>query len=139
VQHRGGPPGFFKVLSPVQLAFADFRGNLQYVSAGNAAGNARASIIVMDYAERSRLKLLGTLRFVDVAQADAALVSRVNLPGYAGRVERVALLDLAAFDWNCSQHITPRYTAEEWKASLASSMPDHRDGEGSLSRRLQDR
>jgi uncharacterized protein len=113
VQHRGGPRGFFRVLSPVQLAFADFRGNLQYVSAGNAAGNARASIIVMDYAERSRLKLLGTLKFIEVAQADPALVRQVELPGYAARVERVALLDLAAFDWNCSQHITPRFTLEQ--------------------------
>ncbi len=113
VQHRGGPRGFLRVLSPAQLGFADFRGNLQYASAGNAAGNARASIIVMDYAERSRLKLLGTLRFIELAQADPALVRQVELPGYAARVERVALFDLAAFDWNCSQHITPRFTLEQ--------------------------
>jgi uncharacterized protein len=120
VQHRGGPTGFFKVLSPVQLAFADFRGNLQYVSAGNAAGNARASIIVMDYAERSRLKLLGMLRFIEIGQADAALVSQVSLPGYAARVERVALLDLAGFDWNCSQHITQRFTLEQLREAAAA-------------------
>ena len=120
VQHRGGPRGFFRVLSPTQLAFADFRGNLQYVSAGNAAGNARASIIVMDYAERSRLKLLGTLRFVELAQADAELARKVELPGYTARVERVARFDLAAFDWNCSQHITPRFTLEQLReAGLA--------------------
>jgi len=124
VQHRGGPPGFFKVLSPGKLAFADFRGNLQYISAGNAAGNARASIIVMDYAEQSRLKLFGMLRFVDLAQADPSLVREVSLPGYAARVECVALLELAGFDWNCSQHITQRFTLEQIRAAAAAHSQD---------------
>jgi uncharacterized protein len=131
VQHRGGPRGFFKVLSPVRLAFADFRGNLQYVSAGNAAGNARASIIVMDYAEQSRLKLLGTLRFLDVAQADAALIAQVTLPSYPARVERVAVLDLAGFDWNCSQHITQRFTIEQLREAAAHQRLSVVSAEGS--------
>ena len=112
VQHRGGPLGFVKVLSPTQLAFADFRGNRQYVSAGNVSRNDRVSIIVMDYELRQRLKLLGHVRFIDVAEADPALVRQVDLPGYRARVERVALIDVVAFDWNCPQHITQRFTQE---------------------------
>ena len=113
VQHRGGPKGFLRVLAPTRLAFADFRGNRQHLSAGNAVRNDRASSLVMDYAARRRLKLLGRLRFVDLADADAALVRQVELPGYAARIERVALFDVAAFDWNCPQHITQRFTLEE--------------------------
>jgi uncharacterized protein len=110
VQHRGGPVGFVKVVSPTRIAFADFRGNVQYVSAGNTLHDDRAAIIVMDYANRRRLKLLGHLRFVALADADPALVREVDLPGYRARVERVAVFDVAAFDWNCPQHITRRFT-----------------------------
>ena len=117
VQHRGGPRGFINVLSPAQIAFADFRGNRQYVTAGNASGDGRVAIIVMDYAHRRRLKLLGTLRFVDVDDADPALVARLQLPGYRARIERVALIDVVAFDWNCPQHITQRFTLDEVEAA----------------------
>jgi predicted pyridoxine 5'-phosphate oxidase superfamily flavin-nucleotide-binding protein len=120
VQHRGGPIGFVKVRSPTQIAFADFRGNVQYVSAGNVVHDDRVSIIVMDYANQRRLKLLGHLRFVDVADADPALVRQVELPGYRARVERVAIVDVAAFDWNCPQHITPRYTLAQVEAAARS-------------------
>lgn len=113
VQHRGGPPGFVRVLSPSQLAFADFRGNLQYVSAGNVARDDRVSLIVVDYANRRRLKLLGHLRFVDVADADAALIATVALPGYRATVERIAIIDVVAFDWNCPQHIPQRFSVEQ--------------------------
>ena len=99
VQHRGGPRGFLKVVSPTRITFPDFRGNRQYVSVGNASKNDRASMIVVDYARRRRLKLLGRLQFHEGA---------VELPGYAARVERVAVVDVEAFDWNCPQHITPR-------------------------------
>ena len=116
VQHRGGPPGFVRVRSPSQVAFADFRGNLQYVSAGNVARDDRASIIVVDVANRRRLKLLGHLHFVDLADADKALAASVALPGYRATVERVALFDVVAFDWNCPQHITQRFTADEVEA-----------------------
>jgi hypothetical protein len=118
VQHRGGPRGFMKVLSSAQLGFADFRGNRQYVSAGNVARDDRASIIVMDYVERRRLKLLGRLRFIAVAEADPALVRQVELPDYRARVERVVLFDVVAFDWNCPQHITQRFTLEQVEAAL---------------------
>jgi predicted pyridoxine 5'-phosphate oxidase superfamily flavin-nucleotide-binding protein len=113
VQHRGGPRGFVKVLSPSLIGFADFRGNVQYVSAGNAARNDRVAIIVMDYVRRQRLKLLGHLRFIAVADADPAVVKQIDLPNYRARIERVALIDVAAFDWNCPQHITQRFTLEQ--------------------------
>ena len=119
VQHRGGPAGFIRVLAPSQLAFADFRGNRQHVSEGNVSGENRVSMIVMDYARQQRLKILGRLRFTPIAEADPQLVQQLALPGYNARVERAAVLDLAALDWNCPQHITPRYTAEEVQAAAA--------------------
>ena len=117
VQHRGGPRGFLRVLGPTQLAFADFRGNRQFVSAGNVARDDRVSLIVMDYPNRRRLKLLGRLRFIDVADADPQLVARVELPDYRARIERVAVIDVEAFDWNCPQHITQRFTHAEIAAA----------------------
>lgn len=120
VQHRGGPKGFVTVLSPERIAFADFRGNLQYVSAGNAAGNDRVALIVMDYVHRSRLKLLGHLHFVDVSEADAELVRKVSPTGYPAQVERIAIIDVAAFDWNCPQHITQRYSRQQVEVMIDS-------------------
>jgi hypothetical protein len=118
VQHRGGPRGFVKVISPTRIAFADFGGNRQYVSAGNAARDDRVALIFMDYATRRRLKLLGHLRFEDIGAADAELVFAVELPEYRARVERVAVIDIEAFDWNCPQHITQRFTRAEVEAAL---------------------
>lgn len=118
VQHRGGPPGFLRVLSPTRLAFADFRGNRQFVSGGNAAGDDRVSLIVMDYPNRRRLKLLGRLTFIDSDKADPDLAAAIAVPGYRARVERVAVIDVEAFDWNCPQHITPRFTEAEFKAAI---------------------
>lgn len=120
VQHRGGPAGFLKVLSPSQIGFADFRGNVQFVSAGNTRRDDRVALIVMDYPRRQRLKLLGHLHFVPIAQADPDLVRRVELDGYRARVERVALIDVEGFDWNCPQHITPRYTAAQVETAVAT-------------------
>jgi predicted pyridoxine 5'-phosphate oxidase superfamily flavin-nucleotide-binding protein len=110
VQHRGGPRGFVRIVSPSRLAFADFRGNRQLVSAGNVSRDDRVSLIVMDYPNRRRLKLLGRLRFQAVEDADPALAAAVEVPGYRARVERIAVIDVEAFDWNCSQHITQRFT-----------------------------
>ncbi len=117
LQHRGGPRGFLRVLSPTQLAFADFRGNRQYVSAGNVAHDDRVSLFVMDYTNRQRLKLLGHLRFIDVGEADPELLAAVELPDYRARVERIGVIDVAAFDWNCPQHITQRFTLEQVEAA----------------------
>jgi predicted pyridoxine 5'-phosphate oxidase superfamily flavin-nucleotide-binding protein len=117
VQHRGGPAGFVKVLSPAQIGFADFRGNVQYVSVGNTVHDGRVAVIVMDYMNRQRLKLLGHLRFIAVSDADPELVRQVELPDYRARVERVALIDVSAFDWNCPQHITQRFTLAQVEAA----------------------
>ncbi|HSO07300.1 MAG TPA: pyridoxamine 5'-phosphate oxidase family protein [Pelomicrobium sp.] len=119
VQHRGGPAGFVKVLGPKTIAYADFRGNTQLISAGNAAGNDRVSLILMDYANRRRLKILGRIRFEDASRAAEDVRTVVELPGYRARVERVALIEVEAFDWNCPQHITPRYTEAEVRAAVA--------------------
>jgi len=118
VQHRGGPPGFLKVLGPKTLAFADFRGNTQLVSAGNAVGNDRVSLILMDYPHRQRLKLLGRIRFEDASRVDPEILKAVQLPAYRGRVERVAVIEVEAFDWNCPQHITPRFTETEVRSAV---------------------
>ncbi len=119
VQHRGGPAGFIRVLGPRRIAFADFGGNRQFVSAGNASRDDRVAMIALDYAQRQRLKLLGHLKFVDLADAAAELVAAVDLPGYAARIERIATIDVAAFDWNCPQHITERFTLDEIEAATA--------------------
>ena len=113
VQHRGGPPGFLRVLGPTRLAYPDFRGNTQLVSVGNVSTNDRISIILMDYPNRRRLKILGHLRVANVAAVSPEDLSAVELPEYVAHVERVFYVDVAAFDWNCPQYITPRFTAGE--------------------------
>ena len=110
VQHRGGPEGFLKVLSSNQLAYADFCGNTQLITVGNATKNDRCSLILMDYPNRRRLKILGHMRVEDSHSIDVADLAKVELPEYKARVERVVFIDVAAFDWNCAQHITRRYT-----------------------------
>ena len=105
IQHRGGPPGFLRVIDERTLAFADFRGNRQYISVGNLAENPRAMIFLIDYAGRQRVKLWG--RAVAV-EDDGALIARLADPGYGARVERAIVFTLEAWDANCPQHITPR-------------------------------
>jgi ferredoxin-NADP reductase/predicted pyridoxine 5'-phosphate oxidase superfamily flavin-nucleotide-binding protein len=112
VQHRGGPAGFLKVLDPKTLAFADFRGNVQYLSVGNLQKDDRISIIVMDYANQMRLKLIGRVRLVEAAD-DAGLMESLRTPGYRARIERAFVITLEGYDWNCPQHITPRFTESE--------------------------
>ena len=112
VQYRGGPGGFLRVLDDHTLGFADFRGNRQYVTTGNVAENDRVSLFLMDYAHQRRLKIFGHLRMID-ASADPNLVATLAVPDYAARSERAALIRVEAFDWNCPQHITPRFTHEE--------------------------
>ena len=120
VQHRGGPPGFIRTITPNRIAWPEFRGNRQYVSTGNLQNNDRASLIVMDHANRQRLKLLGRLQVQEIGAAAPDRVRLLELPGYRARTERVAQFEVEAFDWNCPQHITPRYTLEQiGTASLA--------------------
>ncbi len=118
VQFRGGPAGFLKVLDAKTIAYADFRGNVQYVSVGNLQGNDRVAIILMDYAHRRRLKLLGRVRLVTQVE-DPALMERLGVPGYRARVERATVITVEAFDWNCPQHITPRFTEAEVREGVA--------------------
>ncbi|MEO8752372.1 MAG: pyridoxamine 5'-phosphate oxidase family protein [Casimicrobiaceae bacterium] len=108
VQHRGGPPGFLHVLDARTLAFADFRGNRQYITAGNLAENDRAFIFLMDFAQQQRIKLWGRARIVD---DDAALVERLMPAGYRARPEHAIVFTVEAWDANCPQHI-PRMIAE---------------------------
>ena len=117
VQYRGGPPGFLRVLDEHTLGYAEFRGNRQYITAGNVAGSDRVSLFLMDYAHQRRLKLFGHLRLTE-AEADPALVARLAMPGYEATIERAALIQIEAFDWNCPQHITPRFTEAEIDAAL---------------------
>jgi predicted pyridoxine 5'-phosphate oxidase superfamily flavin-nucleotide-binding protein len=118
VQHRGGPPGFLKVLDEKTLGFADFRGNLQYISVGNLNADNRAALILVDYPNRARLKILAHIEVRDLG-AEPELAERLSLPGYKARPERAFLLRLETFDWNCQQHITPRYTMEDIEAAVS--------------------
>ena len=118
VQHRGGPTGFLKVLDETTLGFADFRGNRQYISLGNISADDRVALLLMDYPNRARLKILAHM---EVRELDAAsdLASRLALPRYRGKPERAFLLHLETFDWNCPQHITPRFTAAEIETAVS--------------------
>ena len=117
MQHRGGPPGFLRMLDETTLGFADFRGNRQYISLGNLAANDRACLFLMDYPHRARLKIYVRVEARDL-KGDPDLALRLATPGYRGLAERAFVLHLAAFDWNCQQHITPRFTERDLAASL---------------------
>lgn len=107
IQHRGGPPGFVKIITENQLAFPDFRGNRQYISTGNISANPRVCLFFMDYAHQQRLKLFAFANWLKLDEA-GELANIVALPNYRARIERVVTLDVVAFDWNCPQHISPR-------------------------------
>lgn len=112
VQHRGGAPGFVKPIDDKTIAFADYRGNRQYISRGNLRFDDRVSLIMMDYPRRARLKIYGHIEVVPV-DADPALAERIIDPALKAKPERILKLALEAFDWNCPQHITPRFTERE--------------------------
>lgn len=116
IQHRGGPKGFLKVLDDKRLAFADFGGNRQYISAGNLSENDQAAIFLMDYPNRRRIKLWGRAR---VVEDDPELLARLVEPGYKAKPERAFLFEVEAWDVNCPQHITPRYTEDQIAPALA--------------------
>ena len=134
IQHRGGPKGFLRVLDERTLAFADFRGNKQYISAGNLAGDERAALFLMDYPSRTRLKFFVRVRIVDAGE-NPELMERLVVPGYPAKVERAFVLAVAGFDWNCPQHITPRYTADELEESVAALKARIAELEGRLAER----
>lgn len=110
IQHRGGAPGFLKVMDPKTLAFADFSGNQQYISVGNLSENSRAFMFLMDYPSRTRVKIWGEAH---VEFKDTALMESLAVDGYSANVERAIIFKIKAVDVNCPQHIVQRYTSEE--------------------------
>ena len=112
VQFRGGPKGFLKVLDEKTLGYADFRGNLQYISVGNLSKNNKAALILMDYPNQTRLKIFAEIDVIDAAD-DPALIQRLTMPDYKARIERAMIFHVTAVDWNCPQHITQRFTMDE--------------------------
>jgi predicted pyridoxine 5'-phosphate oxidase superfamily flavin-nucleotide-binding protein len=112
VQYRGGPKGFLKTLDQRTLSYADFRGNLQYISVGNLSRNDKAALILMDYANQQRLKIYARIEVIEAKDAPE-LIAQLQDASYEAQVERAMVLHVEAFDWNCPQHITPRFTIEE--------------------------
>ncbi|MEZ4963159.1 MAG: pyridoxamine 5'-phosphate oxidase family protein [Saprospiraceae bacterium] len=118
IQHRGGPRGFLKVLDPNTLAFVDFGGNKQYITVGNLQTNPNVSLILVSYPHRARLKIYAKARVVELA-GNPELFEKIDPADYPHRPERMLLLEVQAFDWNCPQHITPRYTVEDIETAFA--------------------
>lgn len=118
IQHRGGLAGFVNVLDAATLGLADFRGNRQYVSVGNLTGNDRVALFFMDYPRRARLKLLGRARAV-AREENPEILARLAAPNDRATVERALIISVEAFDWNCSQHITPRFATDDIAAAIA--------------------
>src|SRR5262245_40816110 len=118
VQHRGGQPGFLRVISPSQLVFADYKGNQQMLSTGNLGANDRVSLLLMDYPQRLRLKILGRARVED-ARRHPELVAQFAEPEAHQNVERLFFIDVVSFNWNCPKYITPRYTRAEVEELIA--------------------
>jgi uncharacterized protein len=119
LQHRGGPAGFLKLLDPQTLGFADFKGNRQLVSTGNLAASDRVSLFLMDYPHRQRLKILGHARVLDARDERDLAVQLTPTSDLRGKVERLFLIKVVSFDWNCPQYITPRYTEAEVQVAVA--------------------
>ena len=117
IQHRGGPKGFLKVLDKNRLGFVDFKGNMQYVSVGNLATNNKVALFLMDYAKKRRLKIYATVEVIELNDHQD-LYSLLDLEEYKFSPERMLVFHIEAFDWNCPQHITPRYTIEEFDKLL---------------------
>lgn len=115
VQHRGGPAGFVRVIDEKTLGFPDFSGNRQFVSTGNLQVDDRVSLFFMDYPNKARLKLLGRVK----TSEDPKIMESLALEGYSAKIERAFLIEVAAFDWNCPQHITPRFTVEDIESAVA--------------------
>lgn len=123
IQHRGGPKGFLKFIDTKTLGFLDFRGNKQYITTGNVKTHNKVSLILMDYLNRARLKIYAEAEVVSLAERPD-LQEALQLEGYKYKAERIFLFHVAAFDWNCPQHITPRYTVEDI-SKLAKEREDY--------------
>lgn len=123
VQFRGGPIGFLKALDDTTLAFADFRGNRQYISSGNVLDTTKVAMILLDYPSQKRLKIWADAEII-FAQDDEAMAAATRVEGYKAVVERVFKLNVRAYDWNCPQHITPRYRLDEIALEIQKLNPD---------------
>jgi predicted pyridoxine 5'-phosphate oxidase superfamily flavin-nucleotide-binding protein len=119
IQHRGGPKGFLKVLDSKRIGFIDFKGNMQYISVGNLATNNKVAIIMVDYPAKARLKIYATAEIVELKD-NPSLYNSLDLSEYKFKPERMMVLTIEAYDWNCPQHITPRYTAEDIETAFAA-------------------
>ncbi|WP_282053431.1 pyridoxamine 5'-phosphate oxidase family protein [Maribacter luteus] len=118
IQHRGGPKGFLKVLDKQRIGFLDFRGNKQYISVGNIATNNKVALIIVDYPSKTRLKVLAKTEIIEMDD-DPVLLDLLKLDDYKFEPERIVVFHVEAYDWNCSQHITPRYMLEDIEATFA--------------------
>ena len=118
IQHRGGPPGFLRVINETTLAFADYKGNRQLLTTGNVSVNDRVALFLMDYKNRERLKILGRARVED-PRVHPELIEQITDPTMRSTVERLVFIDVVSFDWNCPKYITPRYSAEEVEEHVA--------------------
>lgn len=123
VQFRGGPKGFLKIMDNTTLGYADFRGNRQYISVGNINSSNKAALILMDYPSQQRLKIWAESEVIYV-EDDSELLKDLEVSEYNAHVERLIIFKIQAYDWNCPQHITPRYTAEEISSEIANLNPD---------------
>ena len=118
IQHRGGPKGFLKVLDSKRVGFIDFKGNMQYITVGNLATNNNVALIMVDYPARARLKIFAKAEIVELKN-NPALYDQLDLSEYKYKPERMMVLNIEAYDWNCPQHIIPRYSAEEIEQAFA--------------------
>jgi hypothetical protein len=118
IQYRGGEKGFLHVLDDRTLGFADLRGNKQYISLGNLGHDDRVALFFMDYAHQMRLKILGRVTVHENDAEAAELLAKLRVPGEKTPAERAMVIHVEGFDWNCPQHITPRYTQEELMGTL---------------------
>ena len=119
MQFRGGPKGFLKVIDTNVLAYADFRGNGQYISTGNINATKKTVLFLMDYTQQQRLKIWAEAEVLHAAD-HPELLKKLEMPDYEATVERIFIFNVYAFDWNCPQHITPRYTKEEIEKGLVN-------------------
>ena len=126
VQHRGGPKGFLKVLDESTIGFADFEGNHQYISIGNLNTDNRVALFIMDYPNRQRLKIWARARVVH-RDEDAKLLASLSMPDYRAQFDRGIILTIEAFDRNCPQHITPRFSEEEVRQIIAPLMEENHE------------
>ena len=117
IQHRGGPKGFIRVLNETQIAFGDYTGNRQLLSAGNISATRRVALFLMDYPARERLKIIGHARVLMPDEA-GDLLAALSVPA-GTKIERIFIIDVVGFDWNCPKYITPRFTAAEVEEAVA--------------------